>query len=123
MGIGALIDLIVTLLAMALIGIIGYLLKGRFDAQDESLHELGKKVSALETGATAVQIAVAKLAESQKAVASNQTLLSHSQERLVSEADDLEDVTDQLQDATSSLRRRIEAHEELHRIRDAQPGT
>ena len=106
---------VVGLVLTALFGIITYLLKERFDAQDDEIHEM-------RTVLDAHSVALAGLQESQKAVVSSQSAVSDAHRRLIENAEDLEDVTDQLQDATRHLRERLEKHEEWHRQLHSSPG-
>lgn len=101
---GEIAGLIVGLLFSVLFSIISWLLKKRFDSQDEEIAELGKQVDAN-------TLALARLTEAQKAVVANQTVISRSQEKLMSESEDLEDVTDQLDTATKRLREKMEQHQ------------
>lgn len=104
---GQLADLIVTIVVGALVGLIGYLVKG--DVED-----LKQDVAGVRRTADEHTVSIARLVESQRAMVANQTTQSRSQEKLIEETEELEDVIGQLQDATRNLRERMERHVRFH---------
>lgn len=99
----ALVDLLATIGATALLGVVAYLLKGRFDGQADTLAKVCRDVEAMGRD-------LVRLTEAQKAVVANQIAQSRSVERLIDDADDLADKASQLDGLTGRLYDKLNRH-------------
>jgi len=118
-SIGATLDLVVTLVMGALLGMVAFLLRGRFDDQTEDLHSIRSDIVKVADKVADNTAEIARLTEAQKAVVANQSVASRAIERILEESDDLVDKTAQLDFATARLQERIATHDEyLKMMRD-----
>lgn len=110
MSVGGVVDLIVTMLAAGLVGVIGYLGKGRLDAQDRAAGDLAGKVDGMDTRVRQVERDVVQLTEAQRSVVANQTAASHAQQQLLTDSDELEDKISELDRLTGRLYDQLREH-------------
>jgi len=109
--VGALVDLVVTILAGCLVAMIGFLLKGRFDTQTGTLSRIEADTRELTGRLVDVERDVTRLTEAQRAVVVNQAAHSRVAERILDESDELADKISQLDHLTDRLYERMRVHD------------
>lgn len=100
---GVLAAIAATAVLGALIGTIGYLLKGRFDEASAAGAALVVRIDRLDEKLQHNTGEIVKLTEAQKAVVANQTAQSRIATQIIDDSDDLADKVDQLNHATGRL--------------------